>query len=106
MAFFIAHDNWMLIFLTFWAMCGSLMVSYSRARAEGLGVDCAVGLMQRPERILLIIFSCIVAGIVSEQYYHIIITVGIGIVAVLSNFTAFQRMSHVKKQTLKSDVSK
>ncbi len=38
----------------FIAMIGSLMVSYVRARAEGLGIECSTGWMQRPERILLI----------------------------------------------------
>jgi len=99
MAYFIAHDNWLHIFIAFWAMCGSLMVSYSRARAEGLGVDCSVGLLQRPERIILIVATSIMAGLISETYYNIIINIGIGIVALLANFTAFQRMNHVKKQT-------
>ena len=39
--------------LTFLAMVGSVMVSYVRARAEGLGIECKVGLMQRPERVVL-----------------------------------------------------
>jgi CDP-diacylglycerol---glycerol-3-phosphate 3-phosphatidyltransferase len=36
------------------AMAGSLMVSYTRARAEALGLDCNVGMMQRLERVVLI----------------------------------------------------
>mgnify|MGYP000336837431 FL=1 len=38
---------------TFAAMIGSVMVSYVRARAEGLGIECKVGLMQRPERVVV-----------------------------------------------------
>ena len=37
--------------ILFFAITGSLMVSYVRARAEGLGEDCKVGFMQRPERL-------------------------------------------------------
>ena len=39
--------------ITFIALIGSLMVSYVRARAEGLGLECKVGFMQRPERVVL-----------------------------------------------------
>ena len=46
-------DVWM-VYVIFLAMGGSIMVSYTRARAEGLGLDCKVGLMQRPERVVLL----------------------------------------------------
>ncbi len=105
MAFFIAQDDWLTIFITFWAMCGSLMVSYARARAEGLNVECSVGLMQRPERISLVVWSCWIAGIWTTNY-QLVMIIGIGIVAALANWTAFQRMWHVKKQTLEQAVSK
>jgi len=49
----------------FIAMIGSIMVSYTRARAEGLKVNASVGLMQRPERILLVALSSIATSIVS-----------------------------------------
>ncbi len=99
MAFFIAHEDWTTIFITFWAMCGSLMVSYARARAEGLNVDCSVGIMQRPERLTLVVWTCWIAGLWTNNH-HVVVVVGIGLVAVLANWTAFQRMWHVKKQTL------
>lgn len=44
--------KWLAITLLFFALAGSLMVSYVRARAEGLGEDCKVGFMQRPERLV------------------------------------------------------
>lgn len=47
----------------FTAMIGSIMVSYVRARAEGLGVECKEGLMQRPERILTIGISALLCGV-------------------------------------------
>jgi len=46
-------DVWM-IYVIAVAIGGSLMVSYTRARAEALGLDCKVGLMQRPERVVLL----------------------------------------------------
>ncbi len=51
----------------FIAMIGSIMVSYTRARAEGLEVNASVGLMQRPERILLVAISSILTAIISKQ---------------------------------------
>jgi phosphatidylglycerophosphate synthase len=53
-------DRWA-IFLTFLAMAGSMMVSYVRARCEGVGIPCKSGLLQRPERIILLIV-CLLAG--------------------------------------------
>ncbi len=78
------------------ALSGSFMVSYTRARAEGLGVDCKVGWMQRPERIALIILGSLLAGIPVVGQYIMIGT--ILIIAVLSNYTAVQRIIYVKNQ--------
>jgi CDP-diacylglycerol--glycerol-3-phosphate 3-phosphatidyltransferase len=51
----------------FIAMIGSIMVSYTRARAEGLGVNASVGLMQRPERIILVSVASILTSVISGQ---------------------------------------
>ena len=72
------------------ALGGSLMVSYIRARAEGLGFDCKVGILQRPERILLIG----IGGLIHQMA----LVVAIWIVAVLSNITAIVRMVHVWRE--------
>lgn len=66
------------------AMGGSILVSYVRARAEGLGFDCKVGLIQRPERILLL-------G-VSGLIHMAVFVPAIWILALLSNVTAVQRL--------------
>ena len=63
--YLISHDYFMSSVFGFIAMIGSIMVSYTRARAEALGADCSVGWMQRPERILLISISAILCGLVS-----------------------------------------
>lgn len=84
------------------AVGGSLMVSYTRARAEGLGLECKVGWLQRPERVLLIGFGCLLSVIwydfdneVYKVEYPLII--GIWLIAIFSNITAWQRLNHVKK---------
>src|SRR6266542_322341 len=69
------------------ALVGSFMVSYCRARAEGLGLDCEVGLLQRPERIALL-----GAAMIVHEYALVPVLVGL---AVLTNFTAAPRMRHV-----------
>src|SRR5579871_3620429 len=50
----------------FIALIGSMMVSYTRARAEGLGIECKDGLMQRPERVIVIGVSALACGIASK----------------------------------------
>ena len=77
-----------LIYLT---ITGSLMVSYARARAEGLGVECKVGLFTRFERL-----AVLVLGLLLEQ-----ILIALVILAVFSNLTALQRMWHVWRATTK-----
>jgi CDP-diacylglycerol--glycerol-3-phosphate 3-phosphatidyltransferase len=55
-------DVWM-VYVIALAMGGSLMVSYTRARAEALGLDCSVGLMQRAERVALLGGGCLFFGL-------------------------------------------
>ncbi len=68
---------------------GSLMVSYSRARAEALGVECKVGFMTRVPRVVIMI-----AGMILDQVFITLI-----ILAVTTLFTSFHRMYHVWKMT-------
>lgn len=82
------------------AMAGSLMISYTRARAESLGLDCRVGMMQRPERVVLIGFS---AGIFGGSWGGAVLTWVLLIMAVLTSFTAFQRIVWVYRHTARAD---
>ncbi|HDM09175.1 MAG TPA: CDP-alcohol phosphatidyltransferase family protein [Desulfobacteraceae bacterium] len=84
-------------------IAGSFMVSYTRARAEALGVDCKVGLMQRPERITLLIIGSLLGGI--PVVGIAIIKVTLVVLAVLTNITALQRMAFVKKALLRKTES-
>lgn len=86
--------------LTFVALIGSLMVSYVRARAEGLGLECKVGLMQRPERVVLTSLGAIGCGLcagVEAFDPMLILIVPIGLIALLANWTAFVRINHCRK---------
>ena len=80
------------------AIGGSFMVSYTRARAEGLGLQCSIGFMQRPERMVLLIIGSLLASLPGVGLW--IMKVCLFLLAFLSNFTALQRMLHVKKQLI------
>jgi CDP-diacylglycerol---glycerol-3-phosphate 3-phosphatidyltransferase len=81
------------------AIGGSFMVSYTRARAEGLGIECKIGFMQRPERMVLLIIGSLLAPLPTVGLW--IMKVCLFLLALLSNFTALQRIIHVKKQLIK-----
>jgi CDP-diacylglycerol--glycerol-3-phosphate 3-phosphatidyltransferase len=71
------------------ALVGSLAVSYARARAEGLGYDCTVGWLQRPERIVLL-------G-VGLLFHEILLLPALGILVLLTSVTVVQRARHVAR---------
>jgi CDP-diacylglycerol--glycerol-3-phosphate 3-phosphatidyltransferase len=71
------------------ALVGSMMTSYVRARAEGLGLECDVGVFTRPERVILL-----AVGLIINQ-----MLVVLWIIAVLANAIAFQRLYHVWRET-------
>lgn len=73
--------------LTFAAAAGSVLVSYVKARAEGLGYEAKVGLLTRAERYIVLAPS-----LVFNQLY-----IGLGIIAIFANITALQRIWHVRK---------
>ncbi|HLU26466.1 MAG TPA: CDP-alcohol phosphatidyltransferase family protein [Longimicrobiales bacterium] len=78
-----------MIYLIMLAMAGSLMISYTRARAEALGLDCRVGLMPRAERVVLIGGASLFFG---ESWDGLVLKVVIFLLAILTNITAFQRI--------------
>ena len=96
--------------ITFLALVGSLMVSYVRARAEGLDVECKIGFMQRPERVVTTTIAVLTTGIVGmchvEFRPEIIFDVAMGIIAVFANMTAFARIFYVRKALDKKDKEK
>src|SRR5687768_5418141 len=76
-----------MIYLIMLAMAGSLMISYTRARAESLGLDAEVGLMARAERVVLIGGSALFFGL---NWNGLVLKVVIFILAVMTNITAVQ----------------
>ena len=109
--YLISHDYFFSSMFAFLALVGSLMVSYTRARAEALGVSCSVGFMQRPERVIIIGFSAILTGIVASFTggdYRIysdfvdypvfepifVFILPMAFVAIVANITAVKRLLH------------
>jgi CDP-diacylglycerol--glycerol-3-phosphate 3-phosphatidyltransferase len=84
-----------MIYMIALAMAGSLMVSYSRARAETLGLDCSVGLMQRAERVILLGMGSLIFGL---SWDGLVLSAIIVIFAVLTNTTAIHRILWVHRQ--------
>ncbi len=87
--------------ITFLALVGSLMVSYVRARGEGLGIVCKIGFMQRPERVVITYVCLLATGICGQAGVpfnpNYILIVGMAFIAVFANITALARISYCKK---------
>jgi len=77
--------------LVFGAAAGSVLVSYVKARAEGLGYEAKVGLLTRVERYLVL-----APALVFNQ-----LIIGLGIIALFANLTALQRIWYVRRQAHK-----
>jgi phosphatidylglycerophosphate synthase len=107
--YLVSHHYFMSSLFAFIGLIGSMMVSYTRARAEGLGIEIKDGLMQRPERVIIIGVSALACGIASGWMggdYKIawpdsnfpvfetisIFTIPLTIMAFLANFTAIGRL--------------
>src|SRR6476619_3121600 len=82
------------------AVLGSLMVSYTRARAEALGVECKVGLATRPVRVVLLSIGLVFAKGAGIGDFELLAP-AVYVIAALTIVTTIQRVWHVKKQLLK-----
>ncbi len=80
---------WAGVVLCYLVMIGSLMVSYTRARAEGLGIDCEVGWLQRPERIIALGIGLLLP--------RALLLAVLAALAVFTQITVVQRMVHVRR---------
>ena len=89
LAYYASQGSYHHILLVGAALTGSLVTSYARARAESLGLQDEVGIFTRTERVVLLAI-----GLIFNQMLVIL-----WIIAVLSNFTALQRIYHVWRQT-------
>jgi len=84
-----AHEQLWMIAVIFIAVVGSLMVSYTKARAEGLGLECKTGLLARPERVVLLAI-----GLLSGTSIW-----ALALLAIFSQLTAIERVVYVWRIT-------
>ena len=97
-----AHST-LLVALTGLALVGSVMISYSRARAESLDIACKVGFLERPERVvLLIIASLTEVGPMTNPFLHKMPQV-LWVLAVLSHWTVVHRIYHTWRELRETD---
>jgi CDP-diacylglycerol--glycerol-3-phosphate 3-phosphatidyltransferase len=74
-------------------LLGSFLVSYVRARAEALGIDCKTGLFTRPERVIILALGLLL----SQIDYALIIA--LAVIAALSFYTVMQRLAYTLRRT-------
>jgi CDP-diacylglycerol--glycerol-3-phosphate 3-phosphatidyltransferase len=82
-------------YLIYASIVGSLLVSYTRAKAESLGISCTEGILTRAERVVLL-----AAGLIVAHWLPMALTVVLWILAIGTNLTALQRIWAVRKSTL------
>lgn len=87
--FFLREDQWIAAGVTYLAAAGSILVSYTRSRAQSLGYDTKVGILTRMERYLVLAPSLVIN----------LPLVGVVIIAILANLTALQRIWDIRRQT-------
>lgn len=95
--YFYVNSNFYGVVLVFAAMIGAILVSYVRARAEGLQIECKVGFMQRPERIAILAFGTLLQGLLGSHFSAVqssglVLIAVFAILAVTSHITAVHRL--------------
>jgi len=96
--FYSATENTAGMALAFAAFASSIMVSYVRARGEGLGIDCQAGIMTRPERV-----STLVVALVVAQWWTPILVIALATISGLAVLTSFQRLLIIRSKLSRTD---
>ena len=94
------HANPTMVVVCLAGLIGAFLTSYTRARAESLGIDAKVGIMQRPERVTLLSAPQAFFGLVWNGYVLMAIVI---LLSVTSCITAWQRIEFVRRATLPLD---
>jgi CDP-diacylglycerol--glycerol-3-phosphate 3-phosphatidyltransferase len=92
------------VFFIIMAIAGSFMVSYTRARAEAMGIECKVGFMQRTERTVLLIIGSLLGAI--PKIGPLFLKTALIILAISTNVTALQRMVYVMKRISRESTNR
>jgi CDP-diacylglycerol--glycerol-3-phosphate 3-phosphatidyltransferase len=103
-AFFASQHNQVAVAAVVVAVLGSLMVSYTRARAEALGVACKVGLATRPVRVVILSAGLVFARGASLGHFYLLAP-AVYVLACLTVITMIQRIVHVRSELIKAAAS-
>ena len=98
LAYYLSKDNDLGSMLVYVALVGSIMVSYMRARSEGLGIDCKVGVMTRPERV-----AAVGIGLIVGHWVPVVVMVVLGVIGALTTVTAIHRLFHTSRMIANDD---
>jgi CDP-diacylglycerol--glycerol-3-phosphate 3-phosphatidyltransferase len=101
-AYFSARGDDLAVAAVVVTVLGSLMVSYTRARAEALGVECKVGLATRPVRVVILSAGLLFARGASLGDFELLAP-AIYVMAILTSFTVLQRVLHVRAALNRAD---
>src|SRR4030088_1745540 len=96
--YFLRHHDGLQPIIVLIALAGSFLVSYVRARAQSLGFTCDVGILARPERVVIIVAGLLLESIGIRLGSWSPLTVALVILAIGTNFTAVQRVWVVWQQ--------
>jgi len=99
-AYFASRHDQLAVAAVVAAVLGSLMVSYTRARAEALGVACKVGLATRPVRVVILSIGLVFAKGASLGHFELLAP-AVYVLAVLTMLTTIQRIAHVHGELAK-----
>jgi CDP-diacylglycerol--glycerol-3-phosphate 3-phosphatidyltransferase len=104
-AYFASQHNQFAVAAVVAAVLFSLMVSYTRARAEALGVQCKVGLATRPVRVVILSVGLVLARGASIGHFYLLAP-AVYVLAGLTIFTTVQRIVHVHRELTKLDAAR
>ena len=92
LVYYLSSDDDVGSVLVYIALVGSIMVSYMRARSEGLGIDCKVGVMTRPERVVVVGI-----GLIVGHWVPTVVWIVLGVIGALTTVTAVHRLLHTSR---------
>lgn len=92
LVWYMMEGNTLEVVLVFAVLIGSFLVSYVRARAEGLGLECKIGLFTRAERVIVLAI-----GLIVGQFVDLAVVIALWILAVFVYITVVQRLVHLRR---------
>lgn len=104
--FAVAFTDRLGVFWAFWATASSLMVSYARARGEGLGVACPTFGLERPHRVVMVMFALLAAAFVPEPHATSVMRWVTAAIAIGASVTAAARMFVIHRMLIKAELPK